>query len=229
MRRLSTLLSALLLVAACSTPQVLPVGISDPPGSAVDARLEGTWVRVEAAPEQPGPAQTGWAAILQILPSPDGSFDATVSAMAARTPAGGAATGEDSGGPESEPAAIWYWAALAGYGSDLDGRTYYNLRVVEAWSVEKPAGKPGKGQVPQEIPKPGAGFLIARTRFSASGLLRVDLISDGYFEKSGIDPGTITRAGLTDLLHTANPDALFGFSLGVFRRVDGNDPAQPDD
>jgi hypothetical protein len=188
-----------------------------PPGEAdADPRLAGFWLGMLRGS---GPETV--LAQIEVAPRDDG----LISVVALWSEAGA------SPGREAD----WLqWVGAVAHASDIDGRTYYNLRLVSGnkniLAVAEPAGDeepPSYAILQAEVD--GEDRLYLRfmsphtvARMIKNGDLAGRAVSCG--EYCGFHRLELSPAELAALVRQTAPDELFGPPLGPFQRVD---PAAP--
>ena len=201
-----------LLLSACIGMPQSQSALSAPGEADYDPRLIGSWVGVLR-----GHDTKGVLALFEIAPRKDG----LVSVAALWSQAGAA--------PERQ--VDWVqWVGAIGHASNLDGRTYYNLRLVsgnleilpDAASAESDA--PPSYVILQAEIDPGDRLFLrfmapkAVDRWIKEGSVRGHTVSCGeYCEYSKLQ---LSRSELIALVRKADPDELWTAALGPFHRVD---------
>lgn len=193
-------LALALSLAACSGPPESRVTLSEPGAAAYDERLVGNWYSAEKG--------GGW--YLHIAPRKEA---ATLEVI-----------GIGFGYKDDDPVR---WIKAIAHASELDGRTYYNVKRIAGTGDDYTA----EGERP--------GFIILRTEFSEDGTLTLcfmderiirNLIKEGRAKGravKGDDKGEevpyrvldISRPELIALIRKVTPEKLFRCDVGPFRRL----------
>lgn len=207
---------SLLLLAGCvGVPQ--SQSPLSPPGEAdADPRLTGFWIGVLG-----GSGPEAVLAQIEIAPRDDG----LISVVALWSEAGA------SPGREAD----WVqWVGAVAHASDLDGRTYYNLRLV---SGNKKILADAEAAQDEEPPS----YVILQAEVDAEDRLYLRLMSpqtvsrmvkDGTLKGRAVSCGDycgfhrleLSQAELVALIRQTAPEELFAPALGPFQRLDAGTP-----
>ena len=210
------LIPVFLLSACVGVPQSQSA-LSAPGEAAYDARLTGIWIGVLGGS---GPETV--VAQLEVAPREDG----LISAVALWSQAGVS--------PDRE--AEWVkWVGSVGHASELDGQTYYNLRLVSGnLIILSDAAPADSGEPPSYVilraevdaeDRLYLRFMSPKTvsRMVENGVVEGRLVNCG--DLCGYHRLELSRSELTTVFRQAAPDELFTPALGPFHRVGSGTPA----
>ena len=213
---LISLVPVFLLSACVGVPQSQSA-LSAPGEAAYDARLTGIRIGVLGGS---GPETV--VAQLEVAPREDG----LISAVGLWSEAGVS--------PDRE--AEWVkWVGSVGHASELDGQTYYNLRLVSGnLIILSDAAPADSGEPPSYVilraevdaeDRLYLRFMSPKTvsRMVENGVVEGRLVNCG--DLCGYHRLELSRSELTTVFRQAAPDELFTPALGPFHRVGSGTPA----
>ncbi len=189
-----------LSLAACGGPPESRVALSEPGAAAYDARLVGNWYRASE--------EGGWH--LHIPPRKETALLDVI----------GIGFGYDEGDPVR-------WIRATAHASEIDGRTYYNVKRIADSGADYTAEEEGPG------------FIILRTEFSQDGTLTLwfmdndivkTLIKEGRAKGREVEGNykgekvsywvlQMSRPELIALIREVTPEKLFRREEGPFHRL----------
>lgn len=232
MKRLLSLplLAATLLLAACDVPADIAAPISAPGLAAYDERLVGSWYILGAEEDEAD------VAMLTITPGSDGSLDVAgfmTSLLRTSDPF-------DEARHISDDLDTWM-VRLTAYPSVIDGKTYFNARLIDSFYVERRSGaKPRTETIALFAIQPERGFWIFRAGIAEDGLLTLYPLWSEELRRLGhaghevscgedcrFEVFDLSSEELIELIRAAEPGTLFADNLATLARIDTAYPPQP--
>lgn len=214
-------LFAAVVLAACDYPAEVSSPLSGPGPAPYDERLVGTWYVIGGGDE------TG-VATLTAAPGDEGTLQVT-----------GVYVVADEGDEPDDNEVEFAWMNWTAHASELDGKTYFNARLIDSMSLGKETGEPPEFHESNIFAShPERGYWIIRPEIDEAGLLFLNVLweNDLEVEPRVVDCGEgcsfklleLSPEDLAAAIRAAPPEKVFSTRLGPFARIEGTYPAEWD-